>query len=238
MLYGKISPNLYTGQYQGKPLHLAVIPWLISNADWHGYVNHHYKLISFQLGIPEDTLLKVLAELESPSPESRMQVCQGRFITRIDADKPWGWHIVNFAYYRDISSQREKADKEAARKAEWRHKQAQADAPTAPEPAQKPEPKPEPTAEELNRADGNGGVLPLGKQFTLEECRAAAEHIGMAESMIVDFYQHYKMQGWRLGNQLPMVDLSCALARWKQRALNELHKGIEANKHKRKKLIV
>ncbi|OHB51731.1 MAG: hypothetical protein A2Y12_01210 [Planctomycetes bacterium GWF2_42_9] len=50
---------------------------------------------------------------------------------------------------------------------------------------------------------------------TENEVLTEAVLIGITEEQAKAFYSHYKSQGWKFGNGLPITDLSAALVRWR-----------------------
>lgn len=87
--------------------------------------------------------------------------------------------------------------------------------------------------------DANAYAKPLHKTPTLDDCKAAAAAIGMADNDIEDFYAHYASQGWVKGNGMRITNLRAALTTWKRRAQSKVNNsGGVVNKSPRQVEVV
>ena len=71
-------------------------------ADRHGIVDVTHEAFARRTNIPLDIVKMAITELEKPDARSRRADQDGRRITRLDEHRDWGWHIVNFEYYKNI----------------------------------------------------------------------------------------------------------------------------------------
>lgn len=71
-------------------------------ADKNGIVDMTHEALARRTNVPIGIIKVAIIELEQPDPRSRRADQEGRRIIRIDDHRDWGWHIVNFEYYRNI----------------------------------------------------------------------------------------------------------------------------------------
>ena len=62
-------------------------------------------------------------------------------------------------------------------------------------------------------------VCPLS--YTERDCIDTGNALGMTTRDSIEFYCQYGSQGWRLGNGLPIVNLTLAMRKWKMRGQEE-----------------
>jgi len=77
-------------------------------ADQHGIVDITHEAFARRTNIPLDIVKTAIAELEKPDARSRRADQDGRRIMRLDDHRDWGWHIVNFDYYKNIRNDEER----------------------------------------------------------------------------------------------------------------------------------
>lgn len=124
MMYGKLFVQMYDGTLGTKGPWQALITFqqLLILADQDGVVDMTAEAISRRTTVPLEIIQQGISELELPDPNSRTPDEEGKRITRLSADRDWGWHIVNYAKYRDIRSAEERR---AYHRAYWHKRKAQ-----------------------------------------------------------------------------------------------------------------
>lgn len=95
---------------------LRVWIWFLSQADANGVVRTAAPALAHACMIPLDRTREILVLLESPDPDSRSTVDDGRRIEKVDG----GWQIVNYRAYRERVSADEKRENDRIRIAEKR----------------------------------------------------------------------------------------------------------------------
>jgi hypothetical protein len=86
---------------------------LLVLADLDGVVDMTHEAIARRTNVPIDIISGAIAELESPDPDSRSDLEDGRRLVRLDDHRDWGWQIVNYDVYREMRD-------DAARRAYFR----------------------------------------------------------------------------------------------------------------------
>lgn len=89
---------------------LVTFQQLIILADKHGTVDMTPEVISRVTTVPLEVIQTGLKALQEPDPHSRSSDEGGRRIVPIDADREWGWRIVNYCHYRKIRSEEERRE--------------------------------------------------------------------------------------------------------------------------------
>jgi len=132
-MYGKLFSQMYEGSLGTRGPWQALITFqqMIILADKQGVVDMTPEALSRRTTIPLEIITMGLAELEQPDEESRTPDEDGRRITRLSSSRSWGWHITNYAKYRDIRSAEER--KEYHRNY-WHKRKTQQSSTTQPEP--------------------------------------------------------------------------------------------------------
>ena len=93
---------MFRGSLYGKWQAIVTFQQMIILADQDGTVDFTPEALSATTSIPLDILKEGLTLLEAPDQSSRTPDEEGRRIVRIDPERPWGWHIVNYQKYRSI----------------------------------------------------------------------------------------------------------------------------------------
>lgn len=101
---------------------------LLVLADLNGVVDMTATAISSRTRIPLKDVTAFLNRLESPDPESRTSDADGRRIERLDEHRSWGWHIINYARFREIASEDQRREKTRLRVARFKAKRQQNEA--------------------------------------------------------------------------------------------------------------
>lgn len=107
-MYGKLFASMFRGSLYGKWHAIVTFQQMIILADQDGTVDYTPEALSATTSIPLDIIQQGISLLESPDPTSRTPDAEGRRIVRLDPDRPWGWHIVNYAHYRAIRTAEER----------------------------------------------------------------------------------------------------------------------------------
>jgi hypothetical protein len=126
-VYGKHFAQMYTGSLYGQPaLVFAVWGYAIANArpsrrDGESYVEMNPTLLAATFATTVDAVAQALRFLESPDPNSRRKVEQGRRLMLIGDDNSAGprqYRVVNGRHYRDIrdEDQRREQNRNAKRR--------------------------------------------------------------------------------------------------------------------------
>jgi len=119
-MYGKIFASMYDGTLASNWKALVTFQQMIVLADADGVVDITPDRLAARTGIPEAILKEGIEALEAPDEYSRTRSMDGRRIERLDAHRPWGWRIVNYAKYRNLASKEEKRARDRQRIAEKR----------------------------------------------------------------------------------------------------------------------
>lgn len=98
---------------------------LLVLADLNGCVDMTPSAIAARTRIPLEEVQAMLTRLEQPDPESRTPDAEGRRIERLDDHRTWGWHIINYAKFRETASEAQRRENTRARVASFRQKRQQ-----------------------------------------------------------------------------------------------------------------
>ena len=106
-MYGKLFAQMYDGTLGTKGPWQALVTFqqLVILADKHGELDMTIEAIARRTTIPIEIIREGIKALEQPDPDSRSPALEGRRIDRLNADRDWGWRIVNYAHYRSIRTQ-------------------------------------------------------------------------------------------------------------------------------------
>ena len=109
-MYGKIFESMYEGSLYGHFEAIVTFQALIVFADEHGVVDMTPQALAGHTSYPLDLVEKGLAELAEPDPISRSKLEDGRRIIPLDPTRTWGWIIVNYGHYCQMTSRKERAE--------------------------------------------------------------------------------------------------------------------------------
>lgn len=111
-MYGKLFAQMYDGTLGTKGPWQALVTFqqLVILADQQGVVDMTIEAIARRTTIPLEIITEGIQALEQPDPHSRSPALEGRRIERLNEDRDWGWHIVNYAHYRAIRTQDERRE--------------------------------------------------------------------------------------------------------------------------------
>jgi hypothetical protein len=121
-MYGKLFSSMYDGTLYGQWQGIITLQQLVILADADGVVDMTPPAIAARTSIPLDIIEAGLDQLSQSDKYSRTPTEDGRRIVLLDDDRPWGWRIVNYKYYRDLASREDKKEKDRQRIAEKRNK--------------------------------------------------------------------------------------------------------------------
>lgn len=107
-MYGKIFASMFRGSLYGKWQAIITFQQMIILADQDGIVDYTPEALSATTSIPLEIIKEGIALLESPDPATRTPGEEGRRIVLTNPDRAWGWHIVNYAQYREIRTAEER----------------------------------------------------------------------------------------------------------------------------------
>lgn len=119
-MYAKVFRQIYDSTLAEDWRALVTFQQLLVLADSVGLVDMTSGAIHRVTNIPRDIIDAGLEKLQQPDPASRSTEEEGRRIVRIDADRDWGWRVVNYEYYRNLASREDKREKDRERMAEKR----------------------------------------------------------------------------------------------------------------------
>ena len=121
-MYGKLFASMYEGTLYGQWQGIVTLQQLVILADADGAVDMTPPAIAARTSIPLEIIEAGLDQLSTVDKYSRTPTEDGRRIVLLDEDRPWGWRIVNYKYYRDLASREDKKEKDRQRIAEKRNK--------------------------------------------------------------------------------------------------------------------
>jgi hypothetical protein len=140
--------------------------------------------------------------LSSPDPNSKTPDHEGRRIIPI----PGGWHLVNYAKYRQRRDpeRRREQNREAKRRQRKRKKESAISQPSQPN-VSKSQPNAEAEADKEKHTkektrQPKGFVLPPDKQ----RWNDIAFRVGLTEKEAQDSYTNFAANGWKRANQIPI----------------------------------
>jgi hypothetical protein len=114
-MYGKLFASMYEGTLYGQWQGIITLQQLVILADADGVVDMTPPAIAARTSIPLDIIEAGLTQLSEADKYSRTPTEDGRRIVPVDPDRPWGWQIVNYRYYRDLASHEDKKAKDRER---------------------------------------------------------------------------------------------------------------------------
>ena len=114
-MYGKIFDSMYEGTLYGHWEAIVTLQQMLVLCNREGVIDMTPQAISARTSIPFEIIEKGLKLLADPDPYSRTPGDDGRRIVTMDAHRPWGWVIVNYAKYRDMKTREEKNEADRIR---------------------------------------------------------------------------------------------------------------------------
>lgn len=93
---------MYDGTLYGQWQAIVTFQQLIVLSGPDGVVDMTPQAIAARTSIPFEIIKAGIDVLEKEDPYSRSPAEDGKRIERLDEHRPWGWKIVNYAYYRNL----------------------------------------------------------------------------------------------------------------------------------------
>ncbi len=121
-MYGKLFESMYTGTIKSDWKAMVTFQQFVILADENGIVDMMPSHLSDTTGLPLGLIKHGIAVLESPDPNSRTPDEEGRRIILMDEHRPWGWFIVNYKMYRDLSSRKQRSEQSTERSKRYRER--------------------------------------------------------------------------------------------------------------------
>lgn len=119
-MYGKIFESIYDGSLYGEFEAIVVFKAMIVLADESGSLDMSPQSIAGRTSYPIEVIKKGLSVLQKPDPDSRQPAHEGRRIVPLENGRSFGWHIVNYEYYRNLANREAKREADRIRIAEKR----------------------------------------------------------------------------------------------------------------------
>jgi hypothetical protein len=119
-MYTKVFRTMYEGTLADNWQALVTFQQLLILANDEGVVDMTISAIHRHTGIPQEILEAGIKVLEAPDHGSRTPDMEGRRIARMDEHRDWGWFLVNFKKYRQMTTREEKKEADRARMRERR----------------------------------------------------------------------------------------------------------------------
>lgn len=126
-MYAKVFRQIYDSTLAEDWRSLVTFQQLLVLADSDGVVDMTPSAIHRITNIPKDIIDAGIEKLQQPDPVSRSSTEDGKRIIPIDSDRPWGWRIVNYEYYRNLASREDKREKDRQRIADKRKTSIESD---------------------------------------------------------------------------------------------------------------
>lgn len=196
--------------------HATRIVWItiLALKDMDGFIAASLPGLAHTARVTREECEKAMTLFESPDPDSRTPDNAGRRVERVDG----GWVVLNHYLYRDRLSNDPETVKARLRMQKYRqrHPTVTKRNVTVGGVTLRNEPVTSCNAVSVSvSGSALGGDKGGVGGWTLAECVAAAEAIGMPKAMVEAFFHHYNGQGWVKGNGQAIIRLGSALAQWK-----------------------
>ena len=102
-VYGKVFSGLWNGSMRGKPNEQLVFVYMLANCGPDGVIDVVPEVIADATGLALPSVTEAIRMLMEPDPRSRTEGSDGRRIVLVDSHRDWGWLIVNYEKYRQMS---------------------------------------------------------------------------------------------------------------------------------------
>lgn len=99
--YTPLFSSLTTGTLYGRWPDIGLWPIVLSLADKNGIVDVMPQYLSGVTGLQLEAIIACMARFCEPDPRSRSKAESGARLVLIDADRDWGWRVVNHTHYRE-----------------------------------------------------------------------------------------------------------------------------------------
>lgn len=112
-MYGKIFSSMYDGSLYGQWQAIVTFQQMIVLCNEDGIVDMTPQALAARTSIPLEIIKAGIELLEKPDSYSRTRDHDGRRIELIEAERPWGWRIINYRKYRLLvtAEQKREADR-------------------------------------------------------------------------------------------------------------------------------
>jgi hypothetical protein len=100
-VFGQIFDSSITEDYL---VRLVFMDFLVL-ADRDGVVDITAEAIARRTNVPLEVVRSAIHKLSAPDPQSRTSDAEGRRIVLLDEHRAWGWRVVNYKAYCDISDE-------------------------------------------------------------------------------------------------------------------------------------
>jgi|GEM_PF-1894219 len=108
-MYGKLFTSFFYGSIMMKELHVRyTLMSLFALCDAGGYIDIHPRQIAAMIGIDESQVRDAIDQLSQPDPDSRSTDEEGRRL--IPIRETFGWKLVNFEKYRELSRESDRRE--------------------------------------------------------------------------------------------------------------------------------
>ena len=121
-VYAKVFTQIFDSSIADNWKTRHVFEDLLKLADINGVVDMTHEAIAARTRMPLEMVQEAIRQLESPDPRSRTPEADGRRIERLDEHRDWGWLIVNYQKFREISSEEQRREKTRKRVTAFRLK--------------------------------------------------------------------------------------------------------------------
>lgn len=198
-LYAKLDQRIvYSSMWEEDGDTCKVWVTLLALKNIHtGIVDKNITGIARLCKLPIEKVEEAFKKFQSPDPNSSSKELEGRRIVQVDR----GWRVVNHQQYMEMGWSEEKKEYERRRKAEYR-------------------------ARKNGHTSESTATTPKPPRFTKpsrEELNLAAAKLGLPDSEVDKFVNHFESNGWKVGGKAPMKSWQHALANWKVRLEEQRH---------------
>ena len=101
-MFAKIFSQIFDSSISADYMTRHIFMDLLVLADRDGVVDMTTDAIARRTNVPEEMIVRAIAQLVRPDPRSRSQEEDGCRLVAIDSHRDWGWQIVNYEHYRNI----------------------------------------------------------------------------------------------------------------------------------------
>lgn len=99
--YTPLFSSITTGTLCGKWPDIGLWPIILSMSDKNGVVDVTTAYISNVTGLPHEEVVACMIRFCEPDKYSRSSEENGARLVLVDANRPWGWRVVNHTKYRE-----------------------------------------------------------------------------------------------------------------------------------------
>jgi hypothetical protein len=125
-VFGKILRQIYRSSVARDGDMLSMMMHCIVLSDSNGRLDMHIAALASTIKWDEPRAVAAIAKLMEPDPESRTKDFEGRRLIPLDAERSWGWIVVNKKLYRDSTPEQRQKQQNAERQRRFRENQKKA----------------------------------------------------------------------------------------------------------------